>query len=126
MTAASSFPLIGLAVIFGVVGQIALKMGMMRVGAISGATALSEPLRVALQVLGNPLVVGGLAFYVLGAAAWLGVLSRVPLSLAYPLLAVSYAITPVVAWLALGETMPSLRWVGIATICAGVVLVSRS
>ena len=125
MTATSSFPLIGLAVVFGVVGQLALKMGMTRVGAITGA-ALSQPVAVAFQVLTTPLVLGGLAFYVLGAAAWLGVLSRVPLSLAYPLLAVSYAITPVVAWLALGESLPSLRWLGIGTICLGVFLVSRS
>lgn len=125
MTATSSFPLIGLAVIFGVVGQLALKMGMTRVGAITGA-ALGQPLQVAFQVLSTPLVLGGLAFYALGAAAWLAVLSRVPLSLAYPLLAVSYAITPVVAWMTLGETMPLMRWAGIGTICVGVFLVSRS
>ena len=125
MTATSSFPLIGLAVIFGVIGQLALKMGMSRVGAITGA-ALGQPLHVALEVLSTPLVLGGLAFYALGAAAWLAVLSRVPLSLAYPLLAVSYAITPVVAWMTLGEAMPMMRWAGIATICVGVFLVSRS
>ncbi|GAC1315203.1 MAG: EamA family transporter [Chloroflexota bacterium] len=125
MTATSSFPLIGLAVIFGVIGQLALKMGMTRVGAITGAS-LGQPIQVALQVLSTPLVLGGLAFYALGAAAWLGVLSRVPLSLAYPLLAVSYAITPVVAWMTLGETMPLMRWAGIGVICIGVFMVSRS
>ena len=125
MSATSSFPLIGLAVFAGVLGQVALKMGMTRVGALTGA-ALAQPVAVAFQILTTPLIIGGLAFYALGAAAWLGVLSRVPLSLAYPLLAISYAITPVVAWLTLGEVLPSLRWLGIGTICVGVFLVSRS
>jgi drug/metabolite transporter (DMT)-like permease len=120
-----SMALIGFAVVCGVAGQIALKMGMTRVGVLDGAS-IAQPLQVAMSVLTTPLVLGGLVFYVLGAGAWMGVLSRVPLSFAYPLLAVSYAITPVFAWLTLGEALPSLRWAGIATICAGVFLVSRS
>jgi drug/metabolite transporter (DMT)-like permease len=121
----ASISLIGLAVVCGVVGQITLKMGMTRVGVLN-AVSLTQPLQMAFQVLTTPLILGGLLCYVLGAAAWMGVLSRVPLSFAYPLLAVSYAITPVFAWLTLGEALPSLRWAGILTICAGVFLVSRS
>ena len=121
----SSLTLILLSVGCGVVGQLTLKIGMNHVGHI-GAEALAQPLSTALRVLTNPLVVGGLGLYVLGAAFWLTVLSRVPLSFAYPILALSYAFTPILAWVILGEPVPSLRWLGIATICLGVVLVSRS
>mgnify|MGYP005840338237 CR=1 FL=1 len=121
----SSLPLILVSVVCGVCGQLALKAGMTQVGHI-GAEALAQPVQVAVKVLTSPLVIGGLGLYALGAAFWLTVLSRVPLSFAYPILALSYAITPLLAWLLLGEHVPSLRWLGIAAICLGVILVSRS
>jgi uncharacterized membrane protein len=121
----SSLWLILLAVVCGVLGQLTLKIGMTGVGAIGGE-ALAQPVQVVLRVLTHPFVVVGLGLYVLGAVAWLTVLSRGPLSLAYPMLALGYAITPTLAWLVLGESLTSLRWVGIGTICLGVVLVARS
>jgi drug/metabolite transporter (DMT)-like permease len=121
----SSLSLILMSVVCGVAGQITLKMGMTTVGHI-GAESMGQPLSVVLRVLTNPMVLVGLGLYVLGAVFWLTVLSRVPLSFAYPILALSYAFTPILAWLLLGESVPSVRWLGIATICAGVVLVSRS
>jgi drug/metabolite transporter (DMT)-like permease len=121
----SSIALILLAMGCGVSGQITLKLGMSQIGRI-GPEALAQPLQVGLRVLTSPLVIGGLAFYVLGTVFWLTVLSRVPLSFAYPILALSYAFTPLLAWLVLGESVPSVRWIGIATICLGVVLTARS
>lgn len=121
----SSLSLILLAVLCSVCGQLTLKMGMAHVGRI-GTEALVQPLEVALRVASSPLVVAGLALYALGSVAWLTVLSRVPLSFAYPVLALSYAVTPLLAWLLLQENVPSLRWLGIATICVGVLLVARS
>lgn len=121
----SSLPLILFSVLLGVGGQLTLKIGMMQVGRID-ADALARPIDIATRVLLTPMVVGGLALYVLGAAVWLAVLSRVPLSLAYPVLALSYVITPVVAWMALGEVVPPARWIGLATICLGVIMVSRT
>jgi drug/metabolite transporter (DMT)-like permease len=120
-----SILLIGFAIGCGIIGQISLKLGMVQNGRID-TNALSQPVHIALQVLSSPLVLGGLALYALGAVAWVTVLSRVPLSLAYPNLALSYAFTPVLAWLLLGESVPSLRWLGIGVICCGVLIVSRS
>jgi multidrug transporter EmrE-like cation transporter len=121
----NSLLLILLALSCGVAGQLTLKMGMTGVGAIGGE-ALAQPVQLVLRVITHPLVVVGLGLYVLGAVAWLTVLSRVPLSLAYPMLALSYAITPTLAWLVLGESLTSMRWAGIGTICLGVLLVARS
>jgi drug/metabolite transporter (DMT)-like permease len=121
----SSLQLILLSAAIGVCGQLTLKVGMTRIGRI-GPEALAQPLQVVQRVLSTPFILGGLGLYVVGAAVWMTVLSRVPLSFAYPVLAVSYAFTPVLAWLLLGEKIPAVRWVGIATICVGVFLVSRS
>lgn len=109
----------------GVAGQMTLKAGMTRVGAIGGG-ALAEPLSLVFRVFGQPLVIVGLGCYVLGAAVWLVVLSRVPLSLAYPSLALSYVVTALLATVVFGEQVPLVRWAGIATVCMGVVLISRS
>jgi len=122
---AETLPLILFSVLCGIGGQLTLKMGMTSVGQINGDT-LVQPLAMALRVLTTPMVVAGLGLYVFGAVAWLTVLSRVPLSFAYPILALSYAITPLLAWFLLGESVPSIRWLGVGVICLGVFFVSRS
>jgi drug/metabolite transporter (DMT)-like permease len=121
----NSIGLIMFAALLGVGGQLSLKVGMGQVGRID-AQALTQPLQVALRIVGSPMVLGGLALYFAGAGVWLLVLSRSTLSFAYPILAVSYAVTPVLAWAVLGENLNPLRWIGIATICAGVLIVTRS
>ncbi len=120
-----SFVLILIAVICSVAGQVTLKLGMTAVGAIGGE-ALAQPAQLVLRVATTPLVLVGLGLYALGAVAWMTVLSRVALSFAYPMLALTYAITPAAAWLVLGEALPAARWAGIAVICAGVFLIARS
>jgi len=117
--------LVLIAALFGAGGQLSLKVGMGQVGRI-GAESLEQPLQVVLRVLTTPLVVGGLSLYVLGAVLWLTILSREQLSFAYPILAVGYAVTPTLAWLMLGENLNPLRWLGIGTICLGVLLTARS
>lgn len=119
-----SLPMIVFSVLCGVSGQLTLKAGMLQIGRIGG-DAFGQPVQLALRMLSSPLVLGGLALYVLGAFSWLTVLSRLPLSAAYPVLAVTYAITPVLAWLVFGEAVPVTRWLGIAVICLGVVLISQ-
>jgi uncharacterized membrane protein len=117
--------LVLVAALFGAGGQLSLKLGMNQVGRI-GANSLAQPGEVAVRILTTPLVIGGLGLYVLGAALWMAILSREQLSFAYPLLAIGYAVTPMLAWLVLGESMNLTRWVGIGTICLGVLVTSRS
>ena len=122
---AASFSLILFSVICGVAGQISLKVGMGQVGQIDPG-AFVQPLSLLVRVASSPFVLVGLFLYGFGTVSLLTVLSRVPLSFAYPLLATSYAVTPILAWLVLRESIPSLRWLGILTICLGVFVVSRS
>ena len=121
----SVLPLVFFTAFCAVGGQLLMKAGMSQVGAL-GAEAMVRPLATALRLVGSPLLLLGLLCYVGGAASWIVVLSRLPLSFAYPIVAISYAITPVLAWLLFGESVPATRWLGIAAICAGIVLVSRS
>ncbi len=119
-----SLGLIGLSVVCGIVGQLSLKVGMTQVGLIS-TSSLQQPFALVTRVATSPFVVVGLLLYAAGAVTWLAVLSRVPLSLAYPLLGLSYAFTPLLASVLLHENVPSVRWLGVLAICLGVFLVSR-
>ena len=108
------------AMIIGSVALAATGQVMMRLGMSSlGGEALPATIRAGL---GEPLVLLGFLCYALSSASWLVVLSRVPLSVAYPFGALSYVIVVLVALLT-GEQIPPLRWVGVALIVAGIWLV---
>jgi multidrug transporter EmrE-like cation transporter len=68
----------------------------------------------------------GMVCYAASLCVWLAALSKAPVSVAYPMLSIGYIL---VAWASvvwLGEVMSPAKILGIALICAGVVLVSRS
>ncbi len=106
-------------------GQLLLKTGMTSVGRL-GAGALQQPLETLIAIASTPVVWLGLASYAIGAVLWMVVLSRLDLGYAYPLLAISYILIPLLAHFLLGETIPPLRWVGIAVIFVGVIIVARA
>jgi multidrug transporter EmrE-like cation transporter len=68
----------------------------------------------------------GMFCYGASLCVWLAALSRAPVSIAYPMLSVGYVIVAFASMLWLGETLSPAKMLGIALICAGVVLVSRS
>lgn len=79
--------------------------------------------RSALSTMGaalrDPLVLAGLAAYIVSSLLWLLVLSRVNLSVAYPMAAASYVIV-VAAGALRGEPVSALRWLGVTFIVLGV------
>ena len=120
-----SIALILASVLVGVLGQLFLKAGVAKLGTIGGE-ALSNLPHLVGTVATTPQILIGLAFYGLGAAMWIVVLSRVDLSLAYPMLGLGYVIVLLTSWLVFGEAVTPLRWAGTLMIVAGVVLVARS
>ena len=68
----------------------------------------------------------GMLCYATSVCVWLAALSKAPVSTAYPMLSLGYVAVAVVSVVWLGEGMPPAKVLGIALICAGVVLVSRS
>jgi drug/metabolite transporter (DMT)-like permease len=111
--------------LLGVSGQLLLKMGMERMGALD-LSSLTAVLRTAIQVFTMPWVLLGLGCYGVSAMIWLVVLSRLDVSLAYPLVALNFVLVPLFAWLLLGEQVPSWRWVGIGCVLLGVTIVSST
>ncbi len=121
----SSFLLVIISSLLGVVGQIFLKMGMERLGVLN-LSGLTAGLQTASQVITTPLVILGLGCYGVSAAVWLVVLSRLDISLAYPLLALNFVLVPFLGWLFLGEQIPFYRWIGVGIILVGVIVISRT
>jgi multidrug transporter EmrE-like cation transporter len=68
----------------------------------------------------------GLACYGISLLLWLGALSRVPVSIAYPMLSIGYVVNAAAAALLFDEPLTSTKVGGIGLIIAGVVVVSRS
>jgi multidrug transporter EmrE-like cation transporter len=69
---------------------------------------------------------GGMLCYATSVCVWIAALSKAPVSTAYPMLSLGYVVVAVVSTLWLGEILSPAKVLGIALICAGVVLVSRS
>lgn len=74
----------------------------------------------------QPYVFLGILFFCVSSVFWLVVLSRIDLSLAYPLVSVAYVVTAIFSYYVFKEDISLIRWLGILTICLGVFLVSRS
>jgi multidrug transporter EmrE-like cation transporter len=70
-------------------------------------------------------VLGALC-YALSLFVWILGLSRVPVSVAYPLLSVGYIINAIAAHYLFGEAVTMTRWLGIGFIVVGVWLVAKS
>jgi drug/metabolite transporter (DMT)-like permease len=68
----------------------------------------------------------GAACYVLSIFVWVLGLSRVPVSVAYPLLSLGYIVNAIAAHYLFGEAVTATRWIGIGFIVVGVWLVARS
>jgi multidrug transporter EmrE-like cation transporter len=68
----------------------------------------------------------GMVCYGTSVVAWLAALTKAPVSTAYPMLSLGYVAVACASVLWLGETLSAGKIAGIALICIGVVLVSRS
>jgi multidrug transporter EmrE-like cation transporter len=68
----------------------------------------------------------GMACYAASVCVWLAALSKAPVSTAYPMLSLGYVVVAAVSVTWLGESLTPGKILGIALICLGVVLVSRS
>lgn len=105
--------------------QISLKYGMTSPNvkiAMSSPMGLSRILSIGL----SPLVFLGLCCFGLSAIVWLFVLSQVPLSTAYPFVALGIVITTSAGFFLFGEMMPTTKIFGICLIVGGVLAVATA
>jgi drug/metabolite transporter (DMT)-like permease len=106
-------------VLTGSVGQFFLKQGASKLGAVTGTNFVTHILGIAMI----PELIVGLTCYAGAAILYILILTRVPLSVLAPSVALQYVIAVLVGNYAFGEVIPGYRWVGLGMIIAGVILV---
>ena len=105
--------------------QLLLKLATRSLLPLGAFSARTLP-HYLLALAQNPPFWAGMVCYGLSVCVWIAALTRAPVSTAYPMLSLGYVVVTLTAWLSLGETLNAAKLVGIALICAGVILVSRN
>ncbi|KIL37692.1 membrane protein [Cohnella kolymensis] len=99
-----------------VAGQTVWKIGLDKVGGLHAGNWL--------QVMFSPLIMLGILIYAAATVLWLYVLSRLPISIAYPLQSLAFVLAMFIALFFFKESIPVNRWIGTAIIMAGITVLS--
>ncbi len=119
----ATFGLVWVTLILLSCGQVLIKLGLGNEG-ISGR---SNPLFNIIAAVLRPKVFGGFCFYVVGTLVWLFVLSRVDLSIAFPLFSMSYFLVVILSATVLKERVAwKFAIVGLVLISIGVSFIGLS
>jgi multidrug transporter EmrE-like cation transporter len=100
-------------------GQVLLKYAMIQVG------PLNYSLSVIFRALSQPYLPLALFIYVLALFLWLEVLSKTPLSIAYPILAVTYVLVPLLSYIIFNEPIKNNQLIGTFLILVGIAIIGR-
>lgn len=119
-----ALPLVLLSVLLNSAAQILLKEAMNRIGIFAISWANLVP--VGWRIIINPFFIAGMLCYVLSLSSWVVVLSRLDVSVAFPLSSMSFIVCALAAYFILGENVTLVRFAGIIVIMIGVFLVTRS
>jgi multidrug transporter EmrE-like cation transporter len=120
----ATFAFIVSGVLLNAVAQLLLKAGARNVGEIH--LTLENLFSVGFKVATQLPIIGGLTCYVLSVVVWIIALSRVDVSIAYPMLSLGYVVAAAGAWYFFGESMSIQRLASIGVILAGVAMLARS
>lgn len=120
----ASFALILTGVLLNAGAQLLLKAGTNTLGMLT--LTRENWLGTGLAVASSPHIAAGLACYVVSVGVWIVALSRVEVSVAYPMLSIGYVVNALAAWYLFGEAVTLQRWLGIGFIAVGVWLLVRS
>ncbi|MFH1603718.1 MAG: SMR family transporter [Pseudomonadota bacterium] len=119
-----SFSLLMLGVFLNAMAQLLLKAGTNAVGPFGFHADNIVPVGMKLAL--EPHILGGITCYVVSLVVWIMGLSRVEVSIAYPMLSIGYVLNALAAWYFFGEAVSVTRLTGIGIIIIGVYIVARS
>ena len=105
-------------------GQILVRRGMLQVGSLENYAPWSL-VTYFWHALCNPYVVGGTVLNAVFYFLFLATLSWTGVTVALPMTAIEYGFAALMAVTILKESVPPVRWLGIALVMMGVVLIAR-
>ncbi len=119
----SALLLILAGVLLNALAQFALKASVNDVGVINIGI---ETVPVLIRLAGNLWLWLGLSCYGISVIVWILALSRVDVTIAYPMLSIGYIVNALAAQAFLGESLSTQRIIGIGIIIVGVFFLARS
>ena len=112
------------AITLNAVANILIKAGMRGKALLEGGQGI---LSIFLGILGNPFALGGLSCFGLAFILYSAVLSRLDLSMAYPIMTgAGFVLVVAASAVFFNETVSPLRLVGITAILVGILVIARS
>jgi undecaprenyl phosphate-alpha-L-ara4N flippase subunit ArnE len=111
-----AWPALALAIVLGTAGQLLLKY----------ALRTHQSTKFGSRRMMSPAMLGWLLCYGLTTILWLLALRSIPLSQAFPILGLQFALIPIAGSRLLDERVTRVQWLGIIAIVAGVALVGQS
>jgi len=103
-------------------GQLILKIGIEKSlinNNLKSLTNFSEFLLVFI----HPLILLGLLFYAFSALLWIVVLTELNLSVAYPILGLSYILVLFFSYIFLGESLSAFKIFGTIFVLIGIIFI---
>ncbi len=108
-------------------GELLLKKGMLTINDVSlYSKGIMGLVYSFTYIFSNIYVFSGFFLIGISSLIWLMILSKVELSYAYPMVSIGYVLVAIFSWILFKENLSIVRWLGIAMICGGVYLISRS
>lgn len=111
------------AVLLNVGAQLLLKAGT---GSLGTLVSDKGPVQTVFRVFFEPHIFIGMLTYVVSFGLWIVVLSRVPVSIAYPMLSLGYVVNAFMAYFLFQEALGAMKLTGIGIILIGVFVLARS
>ncbi len=120
----TAFSLVLAGVLLNAIAQLALKASVSSGGAI--ALNISSLIESAGGLVVNVWLWLGLICYAISVVVWIIALSRVDVSIAYPMLSIGYVVNAAAASYLFNENLSFERCLGIGIILLGVYVLARS
>jgi multidrug transporter EmrE-like cation transporter len=120
----ATFGFIFTGICLNAIAQLLLKAGTNAVGAIH--LTMDNWFATGIKLATQLPIIGGLTCYVLSVVVWIIGLSRVDVTVAYPMLSLGYILNALGAWYFLGEAVSPQRLLAIGVILVGVALIART
>jgi len=124
-TRRKTYVFLALMVLFNSIGDTMLSRGMKKVGEVH-YTSLAGLGHTLVVVLRTPSIWIGIGSLLSFFVCYMLLLSWADFSFVMPATAANFAIVPVFGAFLLHERVSFTRWIGVAIICLGVLLVSRT
>ncbi|MCK4859576.1 MAG: EamA family transporter [Candidatus Omnitrophica bacterium] len=110
-------------IVLAVIGQIIMKSAMLKIGGIDlhwnniGSTLW--------KIFSHSSVFLGLLFFGASVFLWLVALSKIKLSVAYPMVAITYVVIPILSYFLFKESLNPVKVIALSIIIFGVILLSK-